>query len=49
MGLTWLSFYASFLDKLGDLFARPSVRNKLEALTGGLLVALGLRLAFEKR
>ena len=48
MGLTWLSLYASFLDKLGDLFSQPSVRNKLEAFTGGLLVALGLRLAFEK-
>ena len=48
MGMTWLSLYASFLDKLGDLFTQPSVRNKLEAFTGGLLVALGLRLAFEK-
>ncbi len=49
MGLVWLIAFASLLDKLGKLFSRSSVRRKLEAVTGGLLIAFGLKLAFAKR
>jgi threonine/homoserine/homoserine lactone efflux protein len=49
MGLVWLWAYAAFIGGLGALFTRDSVRRRLEAVTGALLVALGIRLALERR
>lgn len=49
LGLVWLTAYAAFIDRLRRLFARPAVRRLLDRATGGLLIALGLRLAFERR
>jgi threonine/homoserine/homoserine lactone efflux protein len=49
MGLVWLTAYASFIDKLSAQLSRPRIRRRLEAVTGGLLVLLGLRLALERR
>ena len=49
MTLAWLSAYAAVVDRAGDLFRRSSMRRGLEAITGVVLVALGLRLATESR
>jgi threonine/homoserine/homoserine lactone efflux protein len=40
---------AAFATKLSGVFSRSSVRRKLEAVTGGLLIAFGLKLAIAKR
>ena len=49
MGLIWLTAYAWFIDRLGAVLTRPAVKAWLERVTGGLLVALGARLAWERR
>ncbi|HXT19005.1 MAG TPA: LysE family translocator [Gemmatimonadaceae bacterium] len=49
MGLVWLTAYAWFVDRLGVVLTRPRVRATLERLTGGLLIALGARLAWDRR
>ncbi len=49
MGLMWLSAYAWFIDRLGAVLTRPTVKAWLERVTGGVLVALGARLAWERR
>ncbi|MGB2875191.1 MAG: LysE family translocator [Gaiellaceae bacterium] len=46
---TWLTIYAFAVSSAGDLFRRTRIRRTLEAVTGGVLVALGLRLASEHR
>lgn len=45
LGLVWLSAYAYALTRARTLFDRPAVRRRVDRLTGGVLVALGLRLA----
>jgi threonine/homoserine/homoserine lactone efflux protein len=45
----WLSAYAVAVAVAGDLVRRSRVRRTMEALTGAVLVALGLRLATEQR
>jgi threonine/homoserine/homoserine lactone efflux protein len=47
LGLVWLTLYAVAVDRLRDLLAGP-VRRALDAVTGLVLVALGLRLATER-
>ncbi|HEY4131539.1 MAG TPA: LysE family translocator [Gemmatimonadaceae bacterium] len=49
MGLVWLTAYAWFVDRLGAVLTRPRVKASLERVTGGLLIALGARLAWERR
>ena len=49
IGFVWLSGYAWFIDQIGGVLTRPRVKAWLERITGGLLVALGLRLAWERR
>ena len=49
MTFGWLSIYAMVLHRAGRLLQRSSVRHALEAVTGTVLVALGLRLAAEAR
>jgi threonine/homoserine/homoserine lactone efflux protein len=49
MGLAWLIIFASLLDRMRGVFSRSSVRRKLETVTGGLLIAFGLKLAIAKR
>ena len=46
--LLWLSFYAVVISRAGDLLRRAGIRRALEALTGAVLVALGLRLVAER-
>jgi threonine/homoserine/homoserine lactone efflux protein len=49
MGLVWLTAYAAALGRLSEVFSRSAFRRRLEALTGAVLVALGLKLALERR
>jgi threonine/homoserine/homoserine lactone efflux protein len=44
-----LTAYAWFVDRLGAILTRPSVKAWLEHVTGGVLIALGARLAWERR
>ena len=48
MGLAWLTMYAVVVAKLGDVLS-GHVRRVLDAVTGAILVALGVRLATEDR
>jgi threonine/homoserine/homoserine lactone efflux protein len=45
----WLTAYAVVVARAGDLLRRPRIRRAMEAVTGAVLVALGLRLATEQR
>jgi len=49
MTFVWLAAYAVAVAKAGAVLLRPRVRRALEAVTGATLVALGLRLAVERR
>ena len=49
MGLVWLSLYAWALDRAAARFRGSRVRRTLDAVTGTVLVGLGLRLAAERR
>jgi threonine/homoserine/homoserine lactone efflux protein len=49
MGLVWLTTYAWFIDRLGGVLTRPRVKATFERATGGVLIALGARLAWERR
>jgi threonine/homoserine/homoserine lactone efflux protein len=46
MGLLWLTSYALLVAKAGDLLKRTVVRRLLNAVTGAVLTALGVRVAF---
>jgi threonine/homoserine/homoserine lactone efflux protein len=50
-GLTWLwlALYATALARLRHVLHRAAVRRAIEAVTGAVLVALGLRVATEPR
>ena len=45
LGIVWLSAYAWLLDRAVDAFRGSRVRRALDAVTGGVLVALGIRVA----
>lgn len=49
MTLVWLTGYAFAVAKAGDFLRRPRIRRALEAATGAVLIALGVRLATEDR
>jgi threonine/homoserine/homoserine lactone efflux protein len=49
MGIAWLTAYAYVLSRLGGFLARSGLRSWLDRVTGGVLIALGLRLALERR
>lgn len=48
MGIVWLVFLSVFVDRMRRFVARSAVRQSLEGICGGILVALGARLAMEK-
>jgi threonine/homoserine/homoserine lactone efflux protein len=50
-GLTflWLTAYAAAVDRAGHVLRRARVRRALNAVTGTVLVGLGLRLATQER
>jgi threonine/homoserine/homoserine lactone efflux protein len=47
--LGWLAAYAAVVARAGDLLRRLGVRRAIEAVTGLALLALGARLALERR
>ena len=49
LGFAWLSLYARFVDRLRVALTRPVVKAWLERATGGALVLLGARLAWDRR
>ncbi|MGH3481020.1 MAG: LysE family translocator [Nocardioidaceae bacterium] len=49
MTFVWLSLYAFAIAKMGSLLLRPPIRRILDAITGGILIALGIRAATESR
>ena len=48
MTLAWLACYAVAVARVGGLLSRARVRRVLDAATGTVLIALGLRLATEQ-
>jgi len=48
LGLAWLSAYSFAVARAGDLLRRPRIRRSLDALTGTILVAFGIRLATDR-
>jgi threonine/homoserine/homoserine lactone efflux protein len=49
MTFLWLSAYGAVVAGVSGILLRPQVRRALDAATGVVLVALGLRLASEER
>jgi threonine/homoserine/homoserine lactone efflux protein len=49
MGIAWLSAYAYVLTRISAVLGGAGVRRWLERVTGGVLIALGARLALERR
>jgi threonine/homoserine/homoserine lactone efflux protein len=49
MTLCWLAAYAAVVARAGDVLRRIGVRRAIEAVTGFALLALGVRLALERR
>jgi hypothetical protein len=49
MTLAWLAAYGVAVARVGEVLRRPLVRRVTQALTGDVAVALGLRLATERR
>jgi threonine/homoserine/homoserine lactone efflux protein len=47
--LVWLTAYAVAVARAGDFLSRSWVKRAVEAVTGAVLVALGLKLATERR
>jgi threonine/homoserine/homoserine lactone efflux protein len=47
LGIVWLSAYAWLLDRAVDAFKGSRLRRALDALTGSVLVAIGVRVAAE--
>jgi threonine/homoserine/homoserine lactone efflux protein len=45
----WLTAYAFAVAKAGDVLRRPAVKRAFDAVLGAVLVALGLRLATDRR
>lgn len=45
----WLTLYSVAVAKARSVLSRPRIRRALNALTGGVLLAFGARLAFERR
>jgi threonine/homoserine/homoserine lactone efflux protein len=45
MTFAWLSLYAAVVERAGAVLRRPRVRRWLDAITGTVLVALGVRVA----
>jgi RhtB (resistance to homoserine/threonine) family protein len=49
MGLIWLPLYARFIDRMAAVLLTDRVKRRIEALTGAVLMALGIRLALARR
>jgi threonine/homoserine/homoserine lactone efflux protein len=49
MGFVWLTAYALFVARVGELLRRPVFRRAVNAIVGVVLTALGVRLALDRR
>ena len=49
MGVVWLTGVAYLVGCVGELLLRERVRRWLERVTGAVLIAFGLRLAWDRR
>jgi threonine/homoserine/homoserine lactone efflux protein len=49
MGLIWLTVYARFIDRMAVVLLTDRVKRRIEAVTGAVLMALGIRLALARR
>jgi threonine/homoserine/homoserine lactone efflux protein len=49
MGFVWLTAYAVFVARVGELLRRPAFRRALNVIVGVALTALGIRLALDRR
>jgi RhtB (resistance to homoserine/threonine) family protein len=49
MGLVWLTIYARFLDRMAATLLTTRFRQRIEAVTGTVLMAFGIRLALARR
>lgn len=49
MGLIWLTIYARFIDRIAATLLSDRIKRRIEALTGTVLMALGIRLALARR
>ena len=49
MTLVWLTAYAVAVAKAGDVLRRPAIKRAFDAAFGAVLVAMGLRLATDRR
>jgi len=48
VGVAWLTIYSSLVSRLGAILSRPAIKATLERVTGAVLIALGIRLAWER-
>ena len=49
LGIIWYSILIFSLDRMRGLLIRPRVKQRLDALSGAILIAFGVRLAVERR
>ena len=49
MGSVWLKIYTIALHAVSGFVGRPRVKTIMESVTGCVLMALGFRLAFQRR
>lgn len=48
MTFAWLALYAAVIARVGVILRRQSIRRGIEAVTGTVLIGLGLRIATER-
>ncbi|MGI8857054.1 MAG: LysE family translocator [Thermomicrobiales bacterium] len=48
MVVLWLMGYGMFVTRMRAVFTSPTIRRRMERLTGAVLIALGARLVIEK-
>jgi len=48
MTFLWLTAYGIAVAKAGDVLRRPRIRRAIDAITGAVLAAFGVRLALER-
>jgi threonine/homoserine/homoserine lactone efflux protein len=49
IGAVWLTLYAALVDRAATTLARPRIRQALQRSMGVVLLALGVRVALERR
>ncbi len=49
LGIVWLSIYSTFLARLSGWLLQARLRRRMERFTGGVLIALGLGLVWDRR